>query len=170
MIKNDSYIEPSKQIIDEKIKKFRASLVIFCKKKGILENEIFVDDEVLKEVFIRVDKRITYYKVFHNISANEYKETAIMIYWINKLKPLSIIKDNVSDKFKGNKINIDFCIYLLASAIIGFEKLYNFNETAFKNYLDEIRYNLSSRDIGQDALVVALAPFYHFAIQMDEGI
>ena len=61
------------------------NFVCFNDAKEICGKEYAVD-EVLKEVFIRVDKRITYYKVFHNISANEYKETAIMIYWINKLK------------------------------------------------------------------------------------
>lgn len=55
----------------------------------------YIHTRNLYEVVKRLDKRKTYYYVFHGIKQIcEYKEIAITCYWINTLKPFMVIDES----------------------------------------------------------------------------
>ena len=57
--------------------------------------DYYVHKRNLYEVLKRLDKRKAYYYVFHKIDKIcEYKEVAILCYWINTLKPFMVVNEN----------------------------------------------------------------------------
>ena len=59
----------------------------------LTERDFFVNEYNLMEVVERVSKRKFYFKVFHGIEhLEEFKELALICYWICKLKPFTVLK------------------------------------------------------------------------------
>lgn len=101
-------------------------------------NDYYIHHRNLFEVIKRIDKRKTYYYVFHKIKEIcEYKETGLLCYWINTLKPFFVINE-------GSKIyncpNEMFSVYIILSVL----------EKIFKNHYPEDEFILPSKKMIQD--------------------
>ena len=77
--------------------------------------DYFVHSRNLYEVFMRLYKKLDYYSYFHKINdANEYRHVGILCYWLIKLKPFFVTKEQL-DIY--NSPNERFAFFLIISTI-----------------------------------------------------
>lgn len=114
-------------------------------------NEIFINEYNLMEVVERVSKRKYYYKVFHGIEhLSEFKELALICFWICKLKPFVVINPKSPLCASPNEL---FVIHLIISLLEACkDHAVNFH------YPDEITlkdivYGLKYQDLTKEALI-----------------
>lgn len=80
--------------------------------------EVDVNEELLAELLVRIDKRKDYFMIFHdNTNMNEIKEAALLAYWILKFKPFKLKVDDIDRRKKYGQINEAFAVYVLYSAV-----------------------------------------------------
>ena len=83
---------------------------------GLNLEDLRLDQALIGEAYSRVDKRKDYFVIYHDdTQMNELKETALLIYWILKFKPISIIDEK--KKRENPFINETFAIFLIYSTI-----------------------------------------------------
>ena len=77
--------------------------------------DYYIHTRNLYEVVKRLNKRKTYYYVFHGIKQIcEYKEIAIMCYWINTLKPFMVVDEYSSVYSCPNEM---FSLYIILATL-----------------------------------------------------
>lgn len=115
------------------------------------DNEIFINEYNLMEVVERVSKRKYYYKVFHGIEhLSEFKELALICFWICKLKPFVVLNPKSPLCASANEL---FVIHLIISLLEACkDHAVNFH------YPDEITlkdivYGLKYQDLTKEALI-----------------
>ena len=82
-----------------------------------IDRDYYVHKRNLIEIIRRCDKRVLYYYIFHGLEEEcEYKEVAILCFWINTLKPFLVVneKSNIY-----NSPNEMFSLHLILSTIRG---------------------------------------------------
>ncbi len=119
-----------------------------------LNKDFFIHKRNLFEVVKRLDKRRTYYYVFHGIEEIcEYKELGVMCYWINTLKPFMVVNEASSIYNAPNEM---FCIYIIFSALVGIYKdkypKQDFNLLDKKTIQDYV-YNFKYCDLDREAMI-----------------
>lgn len=120
----------------------------------LVERDVFINQRMLAEVVERVSKRKYYYEVFHHLlHISEFKETALYVFWISKLKPFTIIKESSPLCASVNEL---FCVHLVISA---FEKIrMDSNVSGFvypsKALLNDFVYGLKYQDLTKESLIV----------------
>ena len=149
-----TYKEPSNEELLTARCYFDDLLHKFCDKTQINYSTILVDEEAITDAFVRIDKRRDYYCYFHNgMTICEFKESALLAYWINKLHPL-FIKDDNSD------INEQFATYVILSAMeFGNFPFFN-NPEYVKKLKENLSYTFRFRTINQEAFITMLEPIY----------
>lgn len=133
-----------------------------------LNIDYFVHQRNLYEVIKQWDKRVLYFLIFHNmLEENEYKEIAIISFWINNLKPFMVIKE---DSKIYNAPNEMFSLHLILSTIAGAykkkypDKVFKFPSTErIKDILYDFKYCSLSRE-AMIAFVETLADTYGVGI------
>ncbi len=116
-----------------------------------LNRDFYIHRRNLYEVIKRLDKRRTYYYVFHKIKKTcEYKEIGILCYWINTLKPFMVVNENSSIYSAPNEM---FSLYLILSCVAGVyehtypEKEFKVpDELTIKDYVYNFKYCDMSRE------------------------
>lgn len=116
--------------------------------------DYFIHKRNLYEVIKRLDKRKTYYYVFHNIKETcEYKDVAIVCYWINTLKPFMVVND------KSNLYNCPnemFSVYIILSTLAVIFKQKFPNKTFSvpdDSTLQDYVYNFKYCDMSREATI-----------------
>ena len=119
-----------------------------------LGSDYFIHKRNLFEIIKRADKRKTYYYVFHKIEKIcEYKDVALLCYWINTLKPFMVV-NNKSKIY--NCPNEMFSLYLILST---FSKIYDKKhpEKEFplldNNSIQDYVYNFKYCDLSREATI-----------------
>ena len=120
----------------------------------IQDKDFFIHKRNLYEVIKRLDKRRTYYYVFHQIDdICEYKEIGILSYWINTLKPFMVV--NSSSKIY-NAPNEMFSLYLIICTLAEIYKK-SFPDKTFKmldsNTIQDYVYNFKYCDLNREAMI-----------------
>ena len=83
-------------------------------------NDVFINKRSLAEVVERVSKRKYYFEIFHQLyHVSEYKEVALYVFWITKLKPFTIVKEESPLCASVNEL---FSVHMILSI---FEKVRN---------------------------------------------
>ena len=118
------------------------------------QKDYFIHKRNLFEAIERVDKRKVYYYVFHRIeNICEYKEIAILCYWINTLKPFMVINENSRIYNSPNEL---FSLYIIISVIAGIYKERNpkkeFKTPDDKTIKDYV-YNFKYCDLSREAMI-----------------
>lgn len=115
--------------------------------------EYDINERNLIEVIVRVDKRKDYYNYFHDLnSISEFKETALLCFWIIKLKPFTILK---KDSVLRNSTNEMFSLYLIFGIIK--RRLDMLNKTFSyppERYIKDIIYSFKYRDLSKEAMIL----------------
>jgi hypothetical protein len=114
------------------------------------------------DAIVRADKRTHYFRVVHNgMNINEHKETALLIYWILKFRPIKITDEAFKNKLGyNNRINELFSIHLLYSILQQTGRLKTWDgregvEVSLENsYTKELLYSLRFRNFTIDSLIV----------------
>lgn len=170
------YQEPSIKTIREEMSRFASlftdymqELKKYLKDYYVVEYAEF-DENALKDVVVRTDKRKEHAKIFHRIDdSSELRYMAIACYWIIKLHPFIAGIRPLSGKdpseypvdyqdVHGSNINEGFAIYLFIMTIKLImrqqEKEFDFNN----EYLHELKYTLRYRDVDKNALIMLFEP------------
>ena len=120
-----------------------------------INKDYFVNERNLFEIIKRTDKRKVYYHVFHKMnydSVCEYKEIAILAYWINTLKPFMIVNPKSNLYTCANEM---FSFFLILSVL---EKVYQdqynrslpkLNDAKIADYI----YNFKYCDFSREAMI-----------------
>ncbi len=137
------------------------------------ETDYFIQERSLFEIIKRTDKRKVYYHVFHKIQypeINEIKEVGIIAYWINTLKPFSVVNKN-SPIY--NSPNERLALTLILGTISSlYKKKYgtdknmpNLTEDAEINYIYYFKYCDVSRE-SMIQFVEMLASIYNVGMEV----
>ena len=118
-----------------------------------LGTDYFVHQRNLTEVVRRCDKRVLYFYIFHDLEECEYKEIALLCFWINTLKPFMVVKESSPIYNAPNEM---FSLFLILSTI---RKIYSevFKNKAF-NYpsperIKDILYDFKYCSISRESMI-----------------
>lgn len=133
-------------------------------QKDITDDDILVDDSVISEILIRVDKRKDYFLIFHNnTDINELKQTALVVYWLLKFRPFSVCSSSSEIMRKYVNVNERFALFLLCGAV---KRAADIKGTKFglsKDYIDLLDYAFRYWDLSKEA-VMLVAETLHEAV------
>jgi hypothetical protein len=121
---------------------------------NLSKEDIFINQRMLAEVIERVSKRKYYYAVFHKLlHISEFKEAALFVFWITKLKPFTVIRE---DSPLCASVNELFCVHLILST---FEKIHLNSGASNYTYpskalLNDFIYGLKYQDFTKESLIV----------------
>lgn len=126
------------------------------KLKNIVLEDISLDESLVGEAYSRVDKRRDYFVIYHDdTQMNELKETALLVYWLLKFKPIRIINDELRKKHP--YINENFAVFLIYSTIK--EEITRNPDMIFsvsKGYTEKLSYALKYWDLDKEALMLVM--------------
>lgn len=116
--------------------------------------DYFIHKRNLYEVLKRLDKRKAYYYVFHKIDKIcEYKEIAILCYWINTLKPFMVVKENSKIYSCPNEM---LSLYIIISTIARIFREY-YPERTFEmlddKTIQDYVYNFKYCDLSRESTI-----------------
>ena len=133
---------------------FWDSFLIDQEETLVLDRDYYIHKRNLYEVIKRMDKRKTYYYVFHKITKIcEYKSIAIICYWINTLKPFMVVNEKSSIYNCPNEM---FSLYLIVSVIASiYKNKYPDKEFEFldKDTIRDYVYNFKYCDLSREATI-----------------
>lgn len=133
-----------------------------------LDCDYYIHERNLFEIIRRCDKRALYFYIFHNLKEEcEYKEIAVLSFWVITLKPFLVV--NCKSPIY-NCPNEMFALYLILSVICGiYEKKFPNKEFKYpsseciKDILYDFKYCSLSRE-AMIAFVETLADTYGVGI------
>jgi len=142
------------------LRQFIREIQNFLHLLGYSENQYLICGLDLIDIIIRVDKRLSYFRYFHNMKINDRKKAALYAYWIIKLRPVKIIDDNLKNKIEHAKINEKIALnhllgILIARGIIKTGKGKDEVTLDEKNkFLKELNYSFRFRNFTIDSMIV----------------
>ena len=147
------YREPDIETIQGKIKEITGMWRAFIETyETTSSKECLINGYALAEVVSKVERRKKYYTVFHKIEEghlDEYKEAALLCYWIVKLKPFQMLhRDAALYKYP----NEAFGMHIIFSIFMSVCDRGKYVLPPAK-YRRELRYSLRYREISEDALI-----------------
>lgn len=116
--------------------------------------DVFINQRMLAECVERVSKRKYYFEIFHRLThVSEFKEAALYIFWITKLKPFTITKETSPLCASVNEL---FCVHLLIST---FEKIGKDTQAERFHYpskamVSDFVYGLKYQDFTKESIIV----------------
>lgn len=131
-----------------------------CYGLGYNEKQYVICGADVLEIIIRVDRRLLYYDIFHNMKVNDEKKAALFAYWISKLRPVKIIDKNIKNKKAHANINERLAVHHLLCVLAGKKKIKLFNgKNGVKlednnGFLRELCYLFRYRNISIDSMLV----------------
>lgn len=116
-------------------------------------NSVDINQRNLAEVISRTYKRKEYYKYFHNITnVSELKETALLCFWIIKLKPFTVLIDRSPLRPSANE---KFALNLILSQI---QHLLSLQGEDFRMlddcFIQDTLYAFKYRDLSKEAMIL----------------
>ena len=150
----DCYCELNASEVFKQLKDIDLLLTDFCQRINLDKTKIQTNPQALKNIVTRIDQRIVYFHIFHNkMRPNEYKMTALLIYWILKLRPFWIpVKENFSEESSkiAATINERFCAYLLWNVVNSCNPAAVGKITV--EYVNELIYSFRFRDLSKESI------------------
>lgn len=138
---------------------------------NLSNNDVDINEYNLCEVIERVNKRRYHYIVFHNINElSEIKETALLCYWIVKLKPFTILNKNSPLR---NSPNEYFALYLILSILqyLTFNKSKQSFQKPSDAFLKDLIYILKYRELSKEAMILLVSSIAQcYGITIDNWI
>lgn len=110
--------------------------------------EVFINQFSLIEVAERVSKRKYYYKVFHGVEhLSEFKETALLIFWICKLKPFAVLKPESALCASPNELFAIHLVYCMLDACKEHAQNFHYPDSiTIKNFIYALKYQDLSKE------------------------
>ncbi len=150
---NKLYIELTEEENKEQRDLIKKSWMYFLKLNdpSLKENDYFINEYNLIEVVERVSKRKFYYKVFHGIEhISEFKEIALICFWICKLKPFVVLNQQSALCASTNELfSIHLVICLLEACSKELETFHYPDKITIKNIIYALKY----QDLTKEALI-----------------
>jgi hypothetical protein len=164
---NDKYCKPDWKEVEPIVEGLRKKWDIYWEAiPDKTDNwHMSISRYTLAEIVVRIDKRAVYYSFYHKIKQiDERKITGLLVYWIVKLRPFSVIFTNKSlisskEKKMAESINERFAAFLLYAIILhdnnhlGTKKL-PLTEQPKYSYFEELVYTLRYRNLSIDAMMM----------------
>lgn len=167
----DLYKPLSSEIATEKMNKLQDMLNSFLNKSTLDRVDIEYDDALLLKTILRIDQRSDYFVYFHsNINKDgtieidemsQYKQIALLCFWIIKYKPLRIKDMNKKlTYYKHNHctVNEAFAAYIFISQI-NKAKIISKKQKEYymsKSYITDLFYKFMHHDISKEAMIFSL--------------
>ncbi len=111
---------------------------------------------LIGEAYSRIDKRRDYFVIYHDdTQMNELKETALLVYWLLKFKPIRITDEKLQKEYP--YINENFAVFLIYSTIK--EETKRKSNMVFgvsKEYTEKLSYALKFWDLDKEALMLVM--------------
>ena len=115
------------------------------------EKYIFINEYNLIECIERVSKRKFYYKVFHGIEhLAEFKEVALLCFWICKLKPFVVTNP---DSPLCASVNELFCVHIIYCMLEACKQHAANFQYPDKVTIKNLIYSLKYQDLSKEALI-----------------
>ena len=127
---------------------------ILVNEPTLNKDDVFINQRSLAEVVERVSKRKFYFEVFHKLPhISEFKETALYVFWITKLKPFTVT--NEASKLCAS-VNELYAFHMVISV---FEKVRRETKPANFCYpteamLSDFVYGLKYQDLTKESLIL----------------
>jgi hypothetical protein len=147
------YENLSKDELQKLTKKIDDSIRQFVGLLGYSDLKYQVSAASLFDMITRVDKRKAYYKYFHGMTINEYKEFALYAYWTIKLKPITITDERYRNLIELSDVNELFALCLIFTALYQMGRITEFLVQK-NNYFEKLRYSFRYRNFTIDSFVV----------------
>ena len=143
----------------------------FLKKSSLDRSDISVNDALLLKTIVRIDQRSDYFTYFHSeIDENgniivdrmsQYKQIALLCFWIIKYKPLRIddpIKELSYYDQNHCTVNEAFAAYIFISQINSSNIVSNKQKNYYKSveFTQDLFYKFMHHDISKEAMIFAL--------------
>lgn len=127
----------------------------FLYSNQYIQDNYYIDENVISVIEIKVEQRKEYFKKFHKSKLTVFQEIALICFWIIKLHPISFLSISPDDSFD-KLINEKFSLYIIMSF---FRKLLPKNsnkvsEVFFPEYMKELIYTFYYRDISKEAMII----------------
>ena len=121
---------------------------------------VFVDDDTVMSIIARVDQRRKYFIDYHKLEMSEFKEAALNSFWYIKLHPLNITPrefvQNRPDIY--GSINEKLALYIILITLRAALKAKHLSTNRLDalptNYIDELVYSFTHRDISKEAMIM----------------
>ena len=131
-----------------------AKTFLFCIRGYPRDLEYSISEFDMLDIIIRVDKRQTYYKYFHNnMTINEFKTAGLLAYWILKFKPITITDSRYCNNIEHCDNNELFAFYIMWLAVYQAGRC-NMALSGKERFVQELRYSFRFRMFTIDALIV----------------
>ena len=151
---DDCYCELGTTECFKQLKVIEFLLNNFCQMMNIDKSKIETNPRVLKDIVTRIDQRKLYFHIYHNrMHPNEYKMTALLIYWILKLRPfwITVRKDFSEESSRiAATINEHFCVYMVLTVVKSCNPVACRKITA--EYVKELVYSFRFRDLSKESI------------------
>jgi len=158
---NDAgYIPLDEEIVKCRWNKFKGLIEDFIFGNRYDGNNVYVNENILLSIIVKVDQRRKYFNDFHNLDMSEYKEGALHSFWCIKLHPLSACQR----EFAGNppriydSINEKLALYIILRTLRAMLKKHRLSTKKLDElpaeYLDELVYFFTYRDISKESLIM----------------
>ncbi len=120
------------------------------------QDGIYWDENVIFSISSKVDQRRDYFKYFHQLDMSEYKETALIAFWVIKLQPLQM--RHGEDHKALSSINEKLALYFILSILRGILQRKGEPTTVLDSlplpYVKELVYSFRYRDLSKEALIL----------------
>lgn len=118
---------------------------------SLTESDIFINEYNLIECVERVSKRKYYFKVFHGIEhLAEFKEVALLCFWLCKLKPFVITKPESPLCASPNELLCVHLVYCMLEACKSQAINFHYPDNiTIKNLIYALKY----QDMSKEALI-----------------
>jgi len=143
-----------KNTIDKMIVKMTKLLGNLTSVLNIDTTEITGSEDVLIEIFERIEKRRIYFHIFYNgCKMGELNEGALLCFWVAKLQPF------YHPKIDSNKLNAKIAICLFTNAIYFYSEKTKQERKIPDHFINDLYYSLLYRDISKESLMVLTESF-----------
>ena len=111
---DERYNQIEFELLKDEVNKLIDTIDEFIVASGYPEDiEYRISQHSLCEIVVRIDKRYAYYQYFHKGTLiNEKKQTALLVYWILKFKPISINDVRYRNERQESEVNEWFACYV----------------------------------------------------------
>lgn len=165
------YKKLSPKVATERMNDLLELIKTFLEKSTLNDDEIEWNDALLLKIVVRIDQRSDYFTYFHSDTdesgkfqvdeMSQYKQIALLCFWIMKYKPLRI-KDKQTDLAYYSRnhctINETFAAYLFVSQIFTSKYIGKNQKKYYKSspYLTDLFYKFMHHDISKEAMIFSL--------------
>lgn len=141
----------------KKHKDFIESFISSNKYDG---SKVYVNEDVILSIIVKVDQRRKYFKFFHGIDMSEYKEAALNSFWYIKLHPLNIESRELAKHPPKvyDSINEKLALYIILKTLRAMLETNKMSTQRLdelpQKYIDELIYSFTYRDISKESLIL----------------